>query len=255
MLVVTGALESRNLHDEEDVVLVRTLRDSNLLMLFGNVAVLFGAVLRDILRGVQLTERNCGLLEAEVRSMLGERKLRRRGDRVTGVIKLCEAMVVRHGVVLVGPTGGGGTAVRRTLAEVTSGLASSPLAFRSAFYRRGRACVLNPRVITMGVLYGEVGWLAPELCDGLLPSIVRAYFSAAFDDHNWIVRDSPVGAFWIETVGLVLIENERLCPADSERVESAPFLRMVFEVADLAVASPKALSRCGMVRACLVDPD
>lgn len=150
--------------------------------------------------------------------MLGKRDLRRRGDRVTEVIGLCGTMVVRHCVVLVGPTGGDGKALRRALAEVTSGLASSPLAVGSAFYRPVRACAYNPRAVTMRELYSEVSGLSLEWRDGLLLSIVSACCSAEFKDPNWSVRDSPVGAFWIENLDSVLGDDEFFCPADSKRV-------------------------------------
>ena len=38
-----------------------------------------------------------------------------------------------------------------------------------------------------------------------------------------------------------------LCLSNSERIKFTPFMHMVFEVQDLAVASPATVSRCGMV--------
>lgn len=45
----------------------------------------------------------------------------------------------------------------------------------------------------------------------------------------------------------VLDDNMTLCLANSERIKLRPLLRMLFEVQDLAVASPATVSRCGMV--------
>ncbi len=50
----------------------------------------------------------------------------------------------------------------------------------------------------------------------------------------------------------VLDDNKMLCLANSERIKFTPFIHMVFEVQDLAVASPATVSRCGMV---YVDPE
>ena len=50
----------------------------------------------------------------------------------------------------------------------------------------------------------------------------------------------------------VLDDNKMLCLANSERIKFTPFIHMLFEVQDLAVASPATVSRCGMV---YVDPD
>lgn len=38
-----------------------------------------------------------------------------------------------------------------------------------------------------------------------------------------------------------------LCLANSERIKLTPYVHMVFEVQDLAQASPATVSRCGMV--------
>ena len=43
-----------------------------------------------------------------------------------------------------------------------------------------------------------------------------------------------------------------LCLANSEFIKLTPYVRMVFEVQDLAQASPATVSRCGMV---YVDPE
>lgn len=50
----------------------------------------------------------------------------------------------------------------------------------------------------------------------------------------------------------VLDDNKMLCLANSERIKLTPFIHMLFEVQDLAVASPATVSRCGMV---YVDPN
>lgn len=68
---------------------------------------------QDLFPGVELPEHDYGLLETEIRSVLGKHKLQLHDNQVTKVIELYETMIVRHGVMLVGPTGGGKTTVYR----------------------------------------------------------------------------------------------------------------------------------------------
>lgn len=65
-------------------------------------------------------------------------------------------MLVRHGVMLVGPTGGGKTTVYTILADTLETLHLTGHTANNPFYQRVKTYVLNPKSVTMGELYGEV---------------------------------------------------------------------------------------------------
>ncbi|GAA6230347.1 dynein heavy chain 6, axonemal-like [Lates japonicus] len=252
VLVMAGSLKRDNPHLSEDVVLIRALRDSNLPKFLTDDAVLFGGILSDLFPGVCIPEHDYGVLHTTIVESLVKRNLQPLASMTKKVIQLYETMLVRHGVMLVGPAGGGKTTVYTILADTLETLHRTGHKANNPFYQPVKTYVLNPKSVTMGELYGEVNTLTLEWRDGLMALSVRDAVNDTTDDHKWVICDGPVDALWIENMNTVLDDNKMLCLANSERIKLTPSIHMVFEVQDLAVASPATVSRCGMV---YIDPD
>ncbi|XP_055860055.1 dynein axonemal heavy chain 6-like isoform X8 [Biomphalaria glabrata] len=250
VLVMAGSLKRQNPDKPEDVVLIRALRDSNLPKFLFNDAKLFQAILSDLFPGVNIPEHDYGQLKDEIMNIQLEMKLQVVDTQVVKVIQFLETMIVRHGVMLVGPTGGGKTTIYRILEKALTSLYNQGV--QNEFYQPVHVYVMNPKSITMNELYGGVDKQTLEWKDGLMGLTVRFCVNDTTKDHQWIVCDGPVDALWIENMNTVLDDNKMLCLANSERIKFTPYIHMIFEVQDLAVASPATVSRCGMV---YVDPD
>uniref|UniRef100_A0A4W3JW30 Dynein axonemal heavy chain 6 n=1 Tax=Callorhinchus milii TaxID=7868 RepID=A0A4W3JW30_CALMI len=250
VLVMAGSLKRANPELNEDVVLIRALRDSNLPKFLVDDSVLFGGILSDLFPGVEIPDHDYGLFQETVVEVMSKRGLQVVSCMISKVIQLYETMIVRHGVMLVGPSGSGKTTVYRILAETLGTLHNA--GEDDPFYQIVKLYVLNPKSITMGELYGEVNNLTLEWKDGLMALSVRAAVNDTTMEHKWVVCDGPVDALWIENLNTVLDDNKMLCLANSERIKLTPYIHMVFEVQDLRVASPATVSRCGMV---YLDPE
>ncbi|XP_062985188.1 dynein axonemal heavy chain 6 [Elgaria multicarinata webbii] len=250
VLVMAGSLKRENPNLNEDVVLIRALRDSNLPKFLTDDALLFSGIISDLFPGVIIPEHDYGVLQSTIIDIMLSKGLQPENAMVHKVIQLYETMLVRHGVMLVGPTGGGKTTVYQILADTLGSLHKA--GEDNPFYQPVKTYVLNPKSITMGELYGEVNNLTLEWKDGLMALSVRAAVVDTSEDHKWIISDGPVDALWIENLNTVLDDNKMLCLANSERIKLTPSIHMLFEVEDLRVASPATVSRCGMV---YIDPE
>lgn len=249
VLVMAGSLKRENPDIHEDITLIRALRDSNLPKFLSQDAQLFQAILSDLFPGVDIPEHDYGIFQSTIQDSMTEKELQPIMSMVKKVIQLYETMLVRHGVMLVGPTGGGKSTVYQMLADTLTTLHKN--GHDNPNYQPVKKYILNPKSISMGELYGEEDKLTLEWKDGLMAISVRHAVQDTSEDHKWIICDGPVDALWIENMNTVLDDNKMLCLANSERIKLTPSMHMLFEVQDLAVASPATVSRCGMV---YIDP-
>ncbi|XP_021206053.2 dynein axonemal heavy chain 6 isoform X1 [Bombyx mori] len=250
VLVMAGALKRANPDQHEEMTLLCALNDSNLPKFLAADAILFAGILSDLFPGVSLPARDYGVMEDVIKIIMLERKLQIEICQIRKVIQLHETMIVRWGVMLVGPTGGGKTVVLHVLGDTYTRLYENGV--EGSQYQPVRKYIMNPKSLTIGELYGEVNLQTLEWHDGILPLCLRTAVQCLNPDHQWLICDGPVDAVWIENMNTVLDDNKMLCLSNSERIKLTPYVHMVFEVADLAQASPATVSRCGMV---YIDPN
>lgn len=246
VISAAGNLKRENPEMSEELIVLRAIRDVNVPKFLQDDLKLFRGIVSDLFPHVKEKPIDYGDLEDSMRKTCLKSGLEDVDGFVTKCIQLYETTVVRHGLMLVGPTGSGKTRCYEVLKKALTALKGKDSPAGTP-YEEVHTFVLNPKSITMGQLYGEFDLLTHEWTDGILSSMIRVGSSSTTSDKKWYVFDGPVDAVWIENMNTVLDDNKKLCLTSGEIIKLSEAMTMMFEVQDLAVASPATVSRCGMV--------
>ena len=229
--------------EQEDKLLLRALRDSNVPKFLAEDIKLFNGIISDLFPEVELSEADYTDLLKVASEELDAAFLQSNPGFIKKMIQLTEVTILRHGLMTVGPTMSGKTCAMRMLQNSMTKLHDQGSSKYSAIW----TYICNPKAVTMGQLYGQFDLATNEWTDGILCELFR---KAANDDtpaRKWVIFDGPVDALWIESMNTVLDENKKLCLVSGEIIPMSQYMNVWFEVEDLAVASPATVSRAGMV--------
>eukprot|EP00928_Gymnodinium_smaydae_P068050 TRINITY_DN5109_c0_g7_i1.p1 TRINITY_DN5109_c0_g7~~TRINITY_DN5109_c0_g7_i1.p1 ORF type:complete len:4115 (+),score=1184.64 TRINITY_DN5109_c0_g7_i1:176-12520(+) len=245
VLVMAGHLKRANPDLEENVTLIRALRDSNAPKFLSFDLPLFSGIITDLYPSVKIPDVDYGVLKIEIENQLRLQGLQIVPAFVIKITQLLETQLVRHGVMLVGLTMTGKSTDSNTLSKTLTQLKKN--GSEDPAHQLTKVFFLNPKSISMEELYGSFNENTGEWKDGLVAILVREAVSDTSDNKKWVNFDGPVDAIWIENMNTVLDDNKMLCLSNGERIKLPPTMTIMFEVNDLAVASPATVSRCGMV--------
>ncbi|KAM7063036.1 dynein axonemal heavy chain 1 [Molossus nigricans] len=246
VISAAGNLKRENPSMNEELICLRAIRDVNVPKFLQEDLKLFSGIVSDLFPTIKEADTNYGILDKAIRRACEQSNLKDVDGFLTKCIQLYETTVVRHGLMLVGPTGSGKSNCYRVLAAAMTLLKGQPC-ISGGVYEAVSYYVLNPKSITMGQLYGEFDLLTHEWTDGILSSLIRTGAATPNANKKWYMFDGPVDAIWIENMNTVLDDNKKLCLSSGEIIKLTEEMTMMFEVQDLAVASPATVSRCGMV--------
>ncbi|XP_008209980.1 dynein heavy chain 2, axonemal [Nasonia vitripennis] len=230
-----------NLPDEEVVILA--MKDMNIAKLTTDDLPLFIGITSDLFPGIQVPTVDYDELIGYITNEAIKLKLQPIPALITKVIELYETKNSRHSTMIVGQSNTGKSATWRTLQNTLTTMKRDGKPGFNVVHE----FPINPKALNLGELYGEYNLSTGEWSDGVISSIMRKTCADQSPDEKWIIFDGPVDAVWIENMNSVMDDNKILTLINNDRITLPEQVSLLFEVEDLAVASPATVSRAGMV--------
>ena len=162
-----GILKSADPDMDEEQLLLRALRDVNVPKFLKDDLPLFENIIKDLFPKIEKPEVNYGNLSDAMIENCHKMVLQPCKPFLEKVTQLYDTIQVRHGLMLVGPTGGGKTSVYKVLSSSMTSLAGKG-------QHKVHLHVLNPKSIKIpSQLYGDYNEATHEWSDGILAFTVR----------------------------------------------------------------------------------
>lgn len=226
--------------DLEPQIVVQSIRETIAPKLIREDVETMKRIEEEAFPGVRYVSADLQGLEGAIRTEAAERNLITNNTWMTKILQLYQIQSIHHGVMMVGSSGSGKSAIWKVLIR----------ALQRVEGIEGVWHIIDSKVMSKEALYGNLDSTTREWTDGLFTSILRKIVDNLRGEdskRHWIVFDGDVDPEWVENLNSVLDDNKLLTLPNGERLSLPQNVRILFEVETLKYATLATVSRCGMV--------